>query len=305
MRAAALAILLTIAAPAAAQTPEPVAGLGEARWLARSGDLAAQLASRPREALRSERAGGRASLQVELGRLAFRSPQPLGGAARREELTCESCHARGHVNAGFFVPGLSSEPGTVDVTHALFNPWREDHVANPVRIPSLRGAGERESFGSSVRFGSLREFIRYVIVDEFAGDEPPPWLLDALVAYVAELSPTVEPDEPVRLADDLDDVARFLDVLELALAEGDSEKSAFVAGGLRFQLGRIYERFQAPGGEAARAVLVGWSRAIAAAGAPPAVQDLRRRMASERRLLEAAEPRSLYDPANLRRAAGG
>jgi len=303
MRGVLLAVLLC-AAPASAQVAEPVAGLGESRWLARGGDLAAQLAFRPREALRSERDGGRASLQVELGRLAFRSPQALGGTARREELTCDSCHAAGHVNAGFFVPGLSGRPGTVDVTHALFNPWRDDHLANPVAIPSLRGAGERTAFGRDIRIASLREFVRRVMVEEFAGDEPQPWLLDALVAYVGELTRTDETDERATLAADLADVDRFLGVLEAALREADPDKAEFVAGAIRFQLGRIHQRFAPDGGEAARRALVGWSRVLAGRLDPGAPGALRAQIAAERSVLQAAESRSLYDPGALRRALG-
>jgi hypothetical protein len=302
VRGLALALLL-LAAPAAAQVAEPVAGIGETRWLARDA-LAAQLSSRPREILRSEQAGGRASLQVELGRLAFRAPQSLGGTARREELSCDSCHAGGHVNAGFFAPGLSDRPGTVDVTHALFNPWREDHRANPIAIPSLRGAADKPRFGHEARFASLREFIRHVMVDEFAADEPPAWLLDALLAYVSELMPTSAPDAPVTLAADLADVGRFLDVAEAAAAEGDAATTEFVVGALRFQLGRLHQRFAPPGGEAAQAVLVGWSRALAEARTAADVGALRRRSAAERSVLAAAERNSLYDPEVLRRALG-
>jgi len=303
MRAVLLAALLA-AAPALAQVAEPVAGLGESRWLARGGDLAAQLAFRPREALRSERAGGRASLQVELGRLAFRSPQALGGTARREELTCDACHSGGHVNAGFFVPDLSSRPGTVDVTHALFNPWRDDRVANPVPIPSLRGAGERATFGREARVASLREFVRRVVVEEFAGDEPQPWLLDALVAYVGELSQTAEADEPATLSGDLGDVDRFLGVLDAALREGDAEKADFVAGALRFQLGRIHQRFRSEGGETAQRILAAWSRALAGPLDRRTPGVLRARVAEERAILQAAESSSLYDTEALRRALG-
>lgn len=303
MRALLLAVLLC-SGPAQAQIVEPVAGLGESRWLARGGDLAAQLALRPREALRIELAGGRPSLQVELGRLAFRSPQTLGGTARREELACESCHSGGHVNAGFFVPALSSRPGTVDVTHALFNPWREDHLANPIDIPSLRGAGERATFGREARIVSLREFIRRVVVEEFAGDEPQPWLLDALVAYVGELQPTDAPDERISLAADLDDLDRFLAVLDAALRDDDAEKAGFVAGALRFQLGRIHQRFAPDGGEAARRLLVEWSRALAGPLDRAGLDALRARIVMERDVLRAAAAASLYDAAVLRRALG-
>jgi hypothetical protein len=299
-----LAAVLLAAWPAFAQMAEPAAGLGGSRWLARSGDLAAQLSFRPAEVLRSEQAGGRASLQVELGRLAFRSPQIFGGAARREGLTCDSCHASGHVNAGFFIPGLSSRPGTVDVTHSLFNPWRDDQLANPIDIPSLRGAGERPSYGGEARFASLRDFIRRVVVEEFAGEEPKPWLLDALVAYVGELMPTTAPDERVTLADDLDDLGRFLAVLEAALRDDDSEKAEFVSRALRFQLGAVHQRFSPAGGEAAQRLLAEWSRALADVSDVATLAALRARIAAERTVLEAAERLSLYNPRILRRALG-
>jgi hypothetical protein len=203
------------------------------------------------------------------------------------------------------VPGLSSEPGTVDVTHALFNPWNDDGLANPIEIPSLRGAAGRRSYGHEARFASLRDFIRHVMMDEFAADEPSPWLLDALVASVAQLMPTTEADAPVTLAGDLADIDRFFDVLEAAAAERDADKTGFIAGALRFQLGRLHQRFAPPGGEAAQAVLVGWSRALAAARSPQDVAALRRRIAAERGLLAAAERNSLYEVDVLRRALGG
>ena len=304
MKAAALAVLFWTGT-ALAQVAEPVAGLGESRWLDRAAVLT-QLSARPREVLRDEQLGGVASLQVELGRLAFRSPQSLGGAARRLELTCDACHSGGHVNAGFFVPGLSSRPGTIDVTHRFFNPWRDDGLANPVAIPSLRGAAERERYGHEVRIASLREFIRHVMVDEFAADEPPPWLLDALTAYVGQLMPTDEAEAPVSLSADLADVDRFLSVASAAAAEeGDGERLAFVVGAIRFQLGRLHERFPGADGEAARQVLVGWSRALEQARTAADVEALRQRIAVERIALTSATRMSLYDRRMLRRRLGG
>lgn len=158
------------------------------RWLPRSDDPADGLARRPREFLATHIAGGKLSPLVRLGQLAFRTPQLFGGEARRADLTCEICHPRGHTNVRFFAAPVSDRPGNVDVTKHLFNPAREDGLENPVNIPSLRGNAATAPYGRDGRFASVREFTRHVIVNEFMGREPAPWLLDALVAYQHQLS---------------------------------------------------------------------------------------------------------------------
>jgi hypothetical protein len=90
-------------------------------------------------------------------------------------------------NAKLFIPGLSTRPGTFDTSGALFNPKADNHVFDPVRIPSLRGARYLAPYGHDGRMASLRDFVRNVIVGEFAGPEPSPALLDAIVAYVQEI----------------------------------------------------------------------------------------------------------------------
>jgi hypothetical protein len=60
-------------------------------------------------------------------------------------------------------------------------------VFDPVRIPSLRGARYLAPYGHDGRIASLRDFVRNVVVGEFAGPEPSPALLDAIVAYVQEI----------------------------------------------------------------------------------------------------------------------
>ncbi len=124
---------------------------------------------------------------VALGDLAFNSPSILGDAARRAGISCGACHVGGANNARLFIPGLSSRPGTFDTTGALFNPKADNHVFDPVRIPSLRGARYLAPYGHDGRMASLREFVRNVVVGEFAGPEPSPALLDAIVAYVQEI----------------------------------------------------------------------------------------------------------------------
>lgn len=125
--------------------------------------------------------------RLALGELVFRAPGILGGEARRAGLSCESCHPNGGANTAFFIPGLSSAPGTVDVTHGAWNPANDDGIANPLRIPPLWNVARTAPYGHMGEFDDLPSFVRHVIVDEFAGAEPPPALLDALVAYLTAL----------------------------------------------------------------------------------------------------------------------
>ena len=142
---------------------------------------------RPRELFHSEAFGGRKSYLVNLGDLLFHSPSVFGGKARQAAMSCGTCHVNGAGNAKLFVPGLSTRPGNFDTTSLLFNPKTYDAQINPVRIPSLRGARYLAPYGNDGRIGSLREFVRNVIVNEFAGSEPTPAALDALVAYINDI----------------------------------------------------------------------------------------------------------------------
>lgn len=142
----------------------------------------------PTELFSSELAGGKRSYLLNLGDLLFSSPLILGGVARQAGMSCETCHQQGHNNPRLFVPGLSSRPGTFDTTNALFNAKGDNGVFDAVSVPSLRGAKYLAPYGHDGRFGTLREFIRNVIVNEFAGAEPSPQVLDALVSYVQEIS---------------------------------------------------------------------------------------------------------------------
>jgi cytochrome c peroxidase len=138
----------------------------------------------PRQILAAEAAGGRQSYMVALGNTAFSSPMLFGAKARDAGLSCDTCHVQGDVNARFFIRGLSQRHGGLDPTTAVFNPVQDDGVANHVDIPSLRGIRLLAPYGRDGRIASLREFTRHVIVNEFAGAEPEPRLLDALVAYM-------------------------------------------------------------------------------------------------------------------------
>src|ERR1700730_2549941 len=141
---------------------------------------------KPREVFRSETAGAK-SYMINLGNLAFSSPGILGGAARQAGVRCETCHVNGAGNAKFFMPKMSTRPGNFDTTGPLFNPNADNFVLDPVRIPSLRGARYLAPYGNDGRMPSLRDFVRNVIVNEFAGSEPSPIIVDAIVAYINDI----------------------------------------------------------------------------------------------------------------------
>jgi hypothetical protein len=150
-------------------------------------DFAEEAFLRPREVFKSEQQGGFKSYLVNLGDLAFNSPDILGGAARRAGMSCGTCHVNGAGNGRLLVPGMSSRRGNFDTSGPLFNPRADNHVLDPVRIPSLRGARYVAPYGHDGRFASLRDFVRNVIVGEFAGPEPSPPILDAIVAYIQDI----------------------------------------------------------------------------------------------------------------------
>ena len=105
--------------------------------------------------------------------------------ARRARRRCSTCHVNGATNS-LSSSGLSTRHGNLDTTGAIFNPPADDHVLNPLTIPSLRGARPLAPMGDG-RQPSLRMFVRNVIVDEFGGAEPSAPILDAMVAYIEDI----------------------------------------------------------------------------------------------------------------------
>lgn len=142
---------------------------------------------KPREVFRSVASGGTKSYLVKLGDLAFNSPTLLGGPARKAGISCNTCHVNGAGNPHLFVPGLSTRHGNFDTTSALFNAKADDRILNPVTVPNLRGARALAPYGHDGRETSLRDFVHNVIVNEFAGPEPSPAILDAMVAYIWDI----------------------------------------------------------------------------------------------------------------------
>lgn len=166
----------------------------------------------PRLVLQFEEAGeDEANLPlVAYGDMLFDSPQIFGGPARDLGLACSTCHNRSDVNRDFFIPGLSSHPGGMDVDGSFFNPMFNDRVDDHLDTPSMRGIRFTAPYGRDGREPSLRRFIRNVIVTEFAGDEPTPFQLDALEAYIRQFDflPNPQIDRAGRLTDLASDAAR-------------------------------------------------------------------------------------------------
>lgn len=280
---------------------------GALEWLPPGSLSVAALSIRPGENL----AGGEAqNFYTEFGRLAFRSPDILGGRARKAGLSCQACHSNGHVNAAFFVPGLSDRPGRIDVTHAFWNLRGEDHRDNPITIPSLRGVAAKDRLGERRQAISLRDFTRRVIVVEFAGEEPSPLLLDGLTAYLEKLQPGESADRPISLPEDLADIARHLKTLTVPLAEEDVAATTQIVQMIRGQLGFIHERFADRELRGSRDALETWSRQLvqvgqqAEAGDWPSAREtisvLQRAVETPPAAFAAEAAHSLYDPERLR-----
>ncbi len=147
---------------------------------------------------------------IAYGDMLFDSPVIFGEPARALGVACSTCHNRSDINQSFFIPGVSHQAGALDVDGEFFNPFFNDRRADSLDIPSLRGLRFTGPYGRDGRFGSLREFTRNVIVNEFGGKEPTSFMLDALIAYLLEFDflPNSKIDGSGRLTAEASDAAR-------------------------------------------------------------------------------------------------
>ena len=200
-RHAALCLLAAVLSAPLALPARALPPLDAKTGLPVGSDLDENASSNPREVFHSETLRGHRSYSTNLGNLAFNSPDILGAVAQKARISCGSCHVNGASNAKFFIPGLSTHPGNVDTTSGLFNPKADDGVLNPLTIPSLRGARFLAPYGHDGRMASLRDFVRHVIVNEFAGAEPSMQVLDAIVTYIEDIDflPNPNLDQAQRL----------------------------------------------------------------------------------------------------------
>ena len=282
------------------------------RWVPANADPGRAFATAPAECLRRphDDADARA---IEVGRAVFRTPVLLGGQAARAGLSCEACHRSGRDNPDFLFPGASDAPGAADVTLSLFSSHRGNGVHDPKPIPDL--AGPRDKL--KVPPADLRKFIRGLIVEEFDGHEPPPAVLDGLVAYVQALEPAACPRParvtparvPVTLAFLMQDVRRAALAARAELAAGDRPTAVLMLAAARARLGLIDERYAALPGDrerlrAADATLADLQAQVrqAAPDAEPAIARWSAALPVLERALHADEPRSLFNPARLSQA---
>ena len=282
--------------------------LRDSRWL-QSPDPIADLTHQPAEC-RSSYADPKLERSAEVGRLAFRAPLLLGGQAARAGLSCSACHRNGRGNPHFHFPGISGEPGTADVTASLMSSHRGDDLFNPRPIPDLAGNPAGRKVSRDPRRDDLKRFIEGLITQEFDGPEPPPAVLDGLVAYVRSLSPDAchgTRAETIRLGALLREVDDAVRLAELTHAAGDAATARFLIGAARSTLGRIDERFALPGGEGSRKLLREADGDLKTIELEDNVTSesfarWRSRWTARARQLRAAEPRSLFSAAMLRRA---
>ncbi len=123
---------------------------------------------------------------IALGDMAFDSAYIFGEPARSLQMSCNTCHNKSITNPQFFIPGLSTRKGGLDVSNSFFAGHANNGLFDPLDIPDLRGIRFTAPYGRNGRFDSLREFVRNVVVNEFNGPEPDPTLMDGLIAYMLE-----------------------------------------------------------------------------------------------------------------------
>jgi hypothetical protein len=241
---------------------------------------------------------------VRAGRALFNAPQLLGGQAARADVSCASCHANGRVSRHFHLEGVSDAPGTADVGSSFFSTARANDRFDPKPIPDLAMPGKVSRDPVS---GELEEFLRGLIVEEFAGRDPGAASLAALAAYVRAVGPCADAEEEKRGLAGQVALVRDSVTGAISMAErGETAAAVLLAGAARSQLGLINERLVGPRLDRERNMLLAASRRlqpIAEAGAPDPgrlrawLDDFDSRIVPR---LERVEARSLYDPERLK-----
>jgi hypothetical protein len=298
---AALALALAGAAPA-----PPLRAI---RWIDPAlprAEIIRALTTDPAECLIPP-ADAAARARIDIGRAMFAAPLLLGGQAARAGLSCAACHPAGRRNPHFAFPGVSGAPGTADVTSALFSRARGDGLVNPRPIPDL--AIDPPRISRDPANPALRAFIRGLIVEEFDGIEPPPRILDGIVAYVRALGGACGGAMPRTATGDAGEALAAIDAAMAVLAEGDAASAHLLIAAARSALGRIDERFPTTPAIGHRlAARDGELRALQGmlqsdrAAVPKASAQWKARFERDIAALRAATPGSLYTAAAVDRA---
>lgn len=233
--------------------------------------------------------------EAAIGEALFHAPALLGGQSERAGLSCAGCHANGRRSAWFFLEGISTEPGTADISSSFFSLGRANAVFDPKPIPDLALPGKVSHDPAA---GVLEPFLRGLIVEEFSGAEPSPAALGALAAYVRALRVCAgSSTEPKALASDLRLVTGSVDAAIAMLDRGEARSAAVLIKGARSRLGLIEERMQGKQLAPIRSRLLLASQELARAGeraGPLAVwrENFLRKLSPA---VIRNEPRSLYN----------
>lgn len=318
-------VLLGLALLATGALAQPSGALKEEVWLAQSGrldaltrepasrdgELAALVGALPDPA----QAMGTANWQSQIatGQYLFKTPALFGGQAAKAGLSCHSCHVNGRGNPHFRFPGISDAAGTADITHSFFSKTLGNQTFDPVPIPDLFEHGKVDRAPGS---GQLEAFIRHIIVEEFAGDEPAPYITASLSSYVRALGLADGADDQATTARsmmrDLDAVAAMAAQASAALGEGEREAAALLLAGARHRLALVHERIVHGDDAGYRRLLEDHARGLGviqrdladASADPLAAQSALAHWLvnfADRRAFAAIEQRSLY---NRERLAG-
>lgn len=278
------------------------------RWIDRDADKIAFLTATP-PACERPASSQAERIQRILGRIAFESPALLGGAAARMGLSCSACHVNGRGNPEFFVESVSDKPGTADVTSSTFSKVRGDGTFNPVPIPDLAAKDGKQI--KDRKSSEFRTKVHGLVVEEFDGQEPPPEVFEALLAYLDGLdlaACTLEERVPIDPARDVDFAKAAFDASNDAGLGADARIFYLRAARLRLEL--IHERFFGARDAKLRERLVTLSRGLGARaeivrsmnpGDPPRPELFFSPGWSDLKLeVEKARPRSYYNPDVLR-----
>lgn len=280
------------------------------RWIAPGADHVRAMTTRPTACRNAhetvaityrENDAARHYTDIDVGRIAFESPALLGGAAGRMGLSCAACHINGRDNPDFFVEGVSTTPGTADVTNSLFSKTRGNGAFDPTPIPDIAARD-----GKQIRDRTGPEFrtkVHGLIAEEFDGQEPDVAILDAVIAYMDGLIPCPDPvaREAVTARMDVDAAQQAFWIAQ----DMQGADRRLMARAARERLERLNERFVAASQADVRAVLLEASQSIATwVDAPDAATTARVETDLETiaGLVKREEGRSLYNPDVLRTA---
>jgi hypothetical protein len=184
---------------------------------------------------------------------------------------------------------------------------RGDDIFNPKPIPDLGGDPAKLKISRDPAKDDLPKFIRGLITQEFDGAETSPAGLSSIANYVRALKPEACPKNqsaPITLEERLTDIDSAVELAWQAYRGGDTATGRALLSAARSILGAIDERFQLAGLERSREDLRSASETLfqlQEVQSDRGWKDWRHDWPQRKRSLLAAETRSLFNPAVLRK----